>query len=128
MRQAAWRAIRHIPAYFGLLAGLLRDRRVSRVDRALVFAAMAYVLSPLDFLPDVIPFFGQLDDVLLVVMALQRLIDRAGSEVVRAHWRGDPSALSSAALSRVVTVASLFLPGGIRRRLRRLVVRKLWRG
>lgn len=99
---------------------MLRDRRVSALDRGLVVAAIAYVISPLDVIPDVIPFFGQVDDVFLVVMTLTRLFERARSEVIFAHWPGDPAELSPRALKRLLLAASIFLPLRARRRLRAL--------
>ncbi|MCC6241245.1 MAG: DUF1232 domain-containing protein [Gemmatimonadaceae bacterium] len=113
-------AIRHIPAYLKLLFGLMRDGRVSRLDRFMVLAAVAYIVSPLDFVPDLIPFLGQVDDVFLVVMALQRLIDNAGRRVILDHWDGDPREVSEVNLTGLVSAAAFFLPSGIKRRLRRV--------
>ena len=115
--------IRELPAYLKLLGGLLTDGSVSRVDRMLVIGAVAYILSPLDFVPDVIPFFGQVDDVFLLVLALQRLVKRAGRRTVMQYWHGDPRALSDASLSRVVGAAAFFLPGRTPGKLRRLIRR-----
>ena len=113
-------AIRHIPSYLKLLFGLMRDGRVSRLDRFMVLAAVAYIVSPLDFVPDLIPFLGQVDDVFLVVMALQRLIDNAGRRVILDHWDGDPREVSDVNLTGLVSAAAFFLPSGIKRRLRRV--------
>jgi uncharacterized membrane protein YkvA (DUF1232 family) len=121
-------AIRLIPAYLRLLLGLMRDKRVSVVDRLLVVAAAAYMISPLDFLPDVIPFFGQADDVFLVVLAMQRLIDNAGRRVLLDHWSGDPDELSETQLTSIASAAGFFLPPGIRKRLGRMARRSLSRG
>ncbi len=115
--------IRNLPSYLRLLAGLMSDRDVSAMDRLLVVGAIAYVLSPIDVIPDLVPFFGQVDDVFLLVLAIQRLVKRAGRRVVMRYWRGDPRALSDASLARVVGAAAFFLPGRTRQRLRRLMGR-----
>ena len=115
--------IRELPAYLKLLAGLMSDSEVSRVDRLLVLGAIAYILSPLDLIPDVIPFLGQVDDVYLLVLAIQRLVKRAGRAPILRYWRGDPRVLSDASLSRVVGAATFFLPGRTKQRLSRLVSR-----
>ena len=112
--------IRLLPNYLRLLAGLLRDRRVSAVDKLLVGAAIAYVISPMDIVPDWLPFIGQVDDVYLVVTALQRLIANAGRRVVRAYWGGPMRELEDQTLARIISAAAVFLPRGIRRRLRRV--------
>lgn len=122
-RRTVLRAIRQLPAYLRLLVGLMRDARVSRFDRLLVLAAAAYIIAPIDLLPDVIPFLGQVDDIFLLMLALQRLVDGASRAAVLDHWHGDRRELSDLNLSRVVTAASVFLPLRMRRRLRRIARR-----
>ena len=53
-----------------LLGGLLADARVTLTDKLLVAGAFAYILLPLDMVPDFIPFLGEVDDIFLLVMAL----------------------------------------------------------
>jgi uncharacterized membrane protein YkvA (DUF1232 family) len=110
--------IRQIPNYLRLLGGLLTDRRVAPLDKLLVGAAIAYILMPLDLMPDFIPFLGEVDDVFLLVTALQRLITNAGRKVVMQYWQGAISDLDPASLRRVLTAAAFFLPRRMRRRLR----------
>jgi uncharacterized membrane protein YkvA (DUF1232 family) len=110
--------IRQLPNYVRLLFGLLTDRRVSAVDKMLVAAAVVYILTPVDLIPDFIPFLGEVDDVFLLVTALQRLITNAGRAVVLQYWTGDPAALAAVNLRQVLTAAAFFLPRRIRRRLR----------
>lgn len=111
--------IRQIPAYLRLLGGLLTDGRVSRMDKLMVVGAIAYIVAPIDLIPDFIPFVGQVDDVYLLVLSLTRLISNAGLPVLSAHWAGDIADLTPARLRSVLLAASLFLPRKIRRRLRR---------
>jgi uncharacterized membrane protein YkvA (DUF1232 family) len=115
--------IQLIPSYLRLLGGLVVDRRVSIVDKLLVGAAIAYIVAPIDFIPDFVPFLGEVDDVFLLVMALQRLIENAGRRVLLDHWSGDRSELSDLNLQRVFSAAAFFLPIGIQRKLRRIARR-----
>jgi uncharacterized membrane protein YkvA (DUF1232 family) len=110
--------IRQLPNYLRLLFGLLTDRRVASIDKLLVAAAVTYILTPVDFIPDFIPFLGEVDDVFLLVTALQRLISNAGRSVVLQYWAGSPADLGSMNLRHVLTAAAFFLPRRIRRRLR----------
>jgi uncharacterized membrane protein YkvA (DUF1232 family) len=110
--------IRQLPNYVRLLFGLLSDRRVAGVDKLLVAAAVAYILTPIDFIPDFIPFLGEVDDVFLLVTALQRLISNAGRSVVLQYWAGNPADLAAMNLRHVLTAAAFFLPRRMRRRLR----------
>ena len=110
--------IRQIPMYLRLLGGLLTDRRVAPLDKILVGAAVVYILMPLDFIPDFIPFLGEVDDVFLLVTAIQHLISNAGKRVVMDYWQGAAAELDPANLRKVVTAAAFFLPRRMRRRLR----------
>jgi uncharacterized membrane protein YkvA (DUF1232 family) len=110
--------IRQLPQYVRLLTGLITDRRVSMVDKLLVMGAIGYIIMPIDLIPDFIPFFGEIDDVFILVLALQRLISNAGRLVVLDHWTGDPHDVSDLNLRGALTAAAFFLPKRIRRRLR----------
>jgi uncharacterized membrane protein YkvA (DUF1232 family) len=110
--------MKELPNFLRLLGGLLTDLRVSTTDKLLVAGAVAYILLPMDFIPDFIPFLGEVDDIFLLVIALQRLIANAGRAVVLDHWMGDPKQLGSLDLERVLTAAAFFLPRRIRRRLK----------
>ena len=110
--------MKELPNFLRLLGGLLTDLRVSMTDKLLVAGAVAYILLPMDFIPDFVPFLGEVDDIFLLVIALQRLIANAGKSVVLDHWMGDPKQLSSLDLERVLTAAAFFLPRRIRRRLK----------
>ncbi len=122
-KRTVLRAIRQIPSYVRLLLGLMSDSRVSRLDRFFVIAAAAYIVSPLDFIPDFIPFLGEVDDIFLLMLALQRLVENTGRRVIADHWRGDPDDLSDVNLAGMVSAAGFFLPTGIRRRLKRMARR-----
>jgi uncharacterized membrane protein YkvA (DUF1232 family) len=110
--------IRQLPQYVRLLGGLARDPRVSMVDKMLVLGAIAYIVMPIDLIPDFIPFFGEIDDVYILVLALQRLISNAGRTVLLDHWTGEPSDLADMNLRGVLAAAAFFLPKRIRRRLK----------
>lgn len=117
-------AIRQLPAYVRLLIGLFGDSRVSRLDRFMVLATLAYIVSPLDFIPDIIPFFGQIDDMFLLVLALQRLVSHTNVRVLRTHWSGNPRDLSELNLAGMLSAAGFFLPSQLRRQLTRMANRK----
>ncbi|HEX7938678.1 MAG TPA: DUF1232 domain-containing protein [Gemmatimonadaceae bacterium] len=110
--------ILELPRFVRLLWGLITDKRVSTTDKLLVAGAIAYIVMPVDLIPDVIPFIGEVDDVYLLVLALRRLIRNAGATVLLSHWTGDPAALRDISLRRVLAAAAFFLPAGIRDRLR----------
>jgi uncharacterized membrane protein YkvA (DUF1232 family) len=110
--------IRQLPQYVRLLGGLITDPRVALLDKLLVFGAIAYIVTPIDLIPDFIPFFGEIDDVYVLVIALQRLISNAGRVVLLDHWSGEPTDLADINLRGALAAAAFFLPKRIRRRLR----------
>ncbi len=52
-----------LPNMVRLLGSLLKDARVPTAEKALFVAAIVYVISPIDLIPDVFPFIGQVDDI-----------------------------------------------------------------
>jgi uncharacterized membrane protein YkvA (DUF1232 family) len=112
--------IKQIPSYLRLMGGLLTDPRVPALDKVLLGVAVAYVVMPIDLIPDFIPFIGQVDDVFVLMLALRRLIGNAGTRVIRDHWDGAMEDLHPTALQEVIAAAAFFLPRGIRRRLRKV--------
>jgi uncharacterized membrane protein YkvA (DUF1232 family) len=77
-----------LPNMVRLLGRLLKDARVPNAEKSLFLAAIVYVISPLDFIPDVFPFIGQVDDIYVVALTLLRLINRTDANVVRENWSG----------------------------------------
>lgn len=80
-----------------LLAALIHDRRVPWSSRVLAALALAYLASPIDLIPDVIPVLGQLDDAVvtpgLLTLALRRIPPDVVAEARQTarswqtHWR-----------------------------------------
>lgn len=102
-----------IPNLILLCIRLMRDSRISGTDRALVAAAVIYAIIPLDLIPDMIPFVGQIDDLYLIALTLVRLLDRADPKVVRQHWNGGGDVVEL--VESMVTITTKLLPKRIRR-------------
>ena len=92
-RDIALEAVLMIPNIVKLLGRITRDPRVSVKRKAFAAAAMIYVVSPIDLIPDFIAGIGQLDDLIVVAIALNHLIDGAGREIVEEHWDGSEDSL-----------------------------------
>jgi uncharacterized membrane protein YkvA (DUF1232 family) len=85
-----------LPDLTVLLLRLLRDDRVSVGDKGIALAGIAYVLSPLDLMPEFLfgPI-GLLDDLVVIAATLSRLVNHVHPDVVRSHWSGQGDALES---------------------------------
>ncbi len=54
-----------------LAVRLVREPRVPWLAKGIPLLTALYVFSPLDFVPDVLPLLGQMDDVGIVLVALE---------------------------------------------------------
>jgi len=102
-----------LPNMVKLLGRLLKDARVPTAEKALFLAAIVYVISPLDFIPDVFPFIGQVDDIYVVALTLLRLVNRTDETVVREHWSGGGDIVSLA--NTIAGLAPKLLPKRVSR-------------
>ena len=81
------RFLRHLPDFVRLYWRLMADGRVSVWPKALLVLSIVYLLSPLDFIPDVLPFIGEVDDLLVLIVACRLFMYLCPPEVVREHVR-----------------------------------------
>lgn len=86
-------ALRLLPDLLRLLRRLLADRTLAVGLRIRLGLLLAYLLSPIDLVPDFVPVIGYADDVLIVALVLRSVIARAGVEALQQHWPGTPEGL-----------------------------------
>src|SRR5262245_12368924 len=101
-------ALMLIPSFLKLLYRLFRDPRVPMAEKALVVGVIVYVISPLDLIPDVIPFIGEVDDLYLVALTILRLLSRTSDDVLREHWEGAGDLTST--VDKITRAARYMLP------------------
>ncbi|RMG04145.1 MAG: DUF1232 domain-containing protein [Acidobacteria bacterium] len=97
-----------LPNLLLLLGRLIKDPRVPKPEKALLLAAIVYAIAPLDFLPDLIPFVGQVDDIYLISLTVLRLINNTEEEIVRQHWSGSGDIVALA--NAIANLAPIILP------------------
>lgn len=102
-----------LPNMVLLLGRLLKDSRVPVAEKALFLAAIVYVISPIDVIPDFFPFIGQVDDIYVVSLVLLRLLNRTDENIIRQHWTGGGDIVSLA--NSIASIAPKFLPKRISR-------------
>jgi uncharacterized membrane protein YkvA (DUF1232 family) len=64
-----------VPVYGRLVLALLRDPRIPTARKSVLAVAAAYMLSPVDLIPERLPIVGALDDVAVAVLALDVFLD-----------------------------------------------------
>ena len=87
--------LRLVPDAARLLMRLVADRTVPISVRMALLALLAYLLSPIDLIPDFIPVIGFIDDALIVAFALRIATRHAGGEAIERHWPGTPEGLAA---------------------------------
>jgi uncharacterized membrane protein YkvA (DUF1232 family) len=93
-RSAAAALARFLPDCLVLLRRLVADERVPRRRKLVLVALVAYLAMPVDLVPDLIPVAGQLDDAIVLALALRFVLRSAGPAVVHEHWPGPEASLS----------------------------------
>lgn len=77
-----------IPDCIILFKGLITDSTVKKRYKFILILLIGYLAVPIDIVPDFIPVAGQLDDVIIVVLALRAVAKGAGKETIARHWHG----------------------------------------
>lgn len=86
-------ALRLLPDLLRLIKRLAADRTVPLGVRVRLVLLAAYLLSPIDLVPDFLPVIGYADDVVIVALALRSVVRRAGTAAIERHWPGTPEGL-----------------------------------
>jgi len=85
--------LRLLPDVVRLVRRLAADRALPLRLRVTLWLLLAYLLCPIDLVPDVVPVLGYADDVVVVAWALRSVVRGAGEEALVRHWPGEPAAL-----------------------------------
>jgi uncharacterized membrane protein YkvA (DUF1232 family) len=100
---------------FAFLKAVSTDSRIPARDKAVLAALLALVVSPVDIVPDFIPLFGQLDDLVIIVVILDYVFNRIPEEILTEHFPWDPARLM--AWRRRMRFVALMVPGWARKHI-----------
>ena len=87
-------SLRILPDLIRLLKRLSTDSTQPRGIRVRLGLLMAYLVLPIDLIPDFIPVLGYADDAIVVVAVLRSVVRRVGTEPLRAAWPGTPDGVT----------------------------------
>ena len=82
--------IRIVPDVLRLARSLIGDRSVPLGVRAALVGMVAWVVNPIDLIPEFIPVLGPLDDVVVAVLVLRYVRRRLGDDQLSRRWPGTP--------------------------------------
>jgi uncharacterized membrane protein YkvA (DUF1232 family) len=80
--------VRLVPDLLRLVRGLLADRSVPAPVRLALLGLLAYLINPIDLIPEFIPVLGPVDDVVVAILVLRYVRRRLGDDELRRRWPG----------------------------------------
>ena len=87
--------LRMLPDLLRLLKRLTADPTLPRGVRIRLCLLLAYLITPIDLVPDFIPIIGYADDAIIVAVALRSVIRHSGPDAIARHWPGTPGGLAA---------------------------------
>ena len=88
-------ALRLLPDTLRLVKRVATDRTIPLGTRLPVWLLLAYLVSPIDLVPDFVPVIGYADDVIITSLVLRHVVRRAGSDKLAEHWPGTADGLDA---------------------------------
>jgi len=107
--------LRALPNLVRLIAKLVSDPLLPRAAKVALAAAMVYLASPLDLIPDFVPLVGYLDDLLLASLLVDGLLNWVDRGLVLKYWPGTPDSLERVA--RAARMLAVWVPSRIKARI-----------
>jgi uncharacterized membrane protein YkvA (DUF1232 family) len=106
------------PMYARLVTALALDERMPATRKALLAGAAGYLVLGRDLIPDDIPVIGGLDDVVVVILAVDLFLDGAPEELLAEKL--DELGIDRVAFDRDIAQIRRLTPGPVRRTIRRV--------
>ena len=79
-----------MPDVARLTSSLLTDHTTPPSVRLALVGLLAWILSPIDLIPEFIPVLGPLDDVVVAILVLRYVRRRMGLDELGRRWPGTP--------------------------------------
>ncbi len=107
--------LRALPDLLRLIARLVGDPLLPRAAKVALGAAMVYLASPIDLIPDFVPLVGYLDDLLVAALILDGLLNWVERGLVLKYWPGTPDSLER--LARAARMLAVWVPRRLKARI-----------
>jgi uncharacterized membrane protein YkvA (DUF1232 family) len=107
--------LRALPDLGRLIARLVADPVLPRPAKLALGAAMLYLASPIDLVPDFIPFLGYLDDVLVAALIVDAIVTYVDRPLILKYWPGTELGLERVA--RAARIMSSWVPRRLKDRV-----------
>ena len=107
-----------IPTYARLVTALVLDERMPGSRKALLAGAAGYLLVGRDLIPDAVPVIGGVDDLVVVVLAVDLFLEGVPDDLLEEKL--DDLGIDRAAFERDMAQVRRLTPGPVRRTIRRV--------
>jgi uncharacterized membrane protein YkvA (DUF1232 family) len=107
--------LRALPDIVRTVTGLARDPVLPKAAKVALAAAVLYLVSPVDLVPDVVPLLGHLDDVFVAAVLVDGMLNFVNRGVVLKYWPGSPESLERVA--RAASVLAAWVPRRLKQRV-----------
>ncbi len=104
-----------LPQLVRLLARLVGDPLLPRAAKLALAAAMVYLASPIDLIPDFVPVIGYLDDALVAALLVDGILNWVDRGLVLKYWPGSPDSLER--LARAARLLAVWVPRRLKARI-----------
>jgi len=108
-----------LPDFFILLCRLAVDKRVTSSQKLFIGGIIAYVMLPIDIIPDFIPLIGYVDDLVLVVYGLNLILNELDKQILLDNWSGEEDVL--VLLQQITNTAEQFLDKKILKKIQKWI-------
>lgn len=116
LRERAIRYVKELGYFVRLFVSLLLDERVDRKIKLFVASVLAYVVAPVDFIPELFSgLFGMLDDFVLSAFALNVILNWVDPEIIKSHWKGNSDLLVT--VQKAIKNAEILVPDGVLKKI-----------
>jgi len=107
--------LRALPDLGRMLVRLVADPVLPRAAKVALAAALVYLASPFDLIPDFVPLLGYLDDVLVAALVVDGVVNWVDRGLLLKYWPGSPDSLER--IARAARLLAAWVPRRLKVRI-----------
>ena len=107
--------LRALPDLGRLMLRLVADPILPRAAKIALGAALVYLASPIDLIPDFVPLVGYIDDLLIAALVVDGIVNWVDRALLLKYWPGTPDSLDRVA--RAARLLAVWVPRRLKARI-----------
>lgn len=107
--------MKYVKELFLFIQNVAKDERIPGADKKIILIILALIISPIDLIPDWIPFIGWLDDLVLLGIVLDYFFNYIEKDLLLSHFPWSLKAFIR--LRRGAGIITLFTPSWIKNKI-----------